>query len=534
MHGVMEVPLIDLDNNDTPRLPKRRRRSGQETDCLLDVPQLAGVVRGILSESVGSETSVIENGLTDLTIADNATSPGLPWSRRKKRRTDLSDGFNLGRLSPTASSHDNRSPSIVSRDDFLIDEQIAKMYPELKLGSISLRRGSTHKREPLPFKVEIKEYHNGGTTYRPGKSAELVDGTFLRIISVLKDQDGNISLSGHRLKRAESCGMLFASHLNELVWTTTTTSKEIDGNNNPSSTEVGISEARKARKITFTNATYPDFSHETFVETKYINRMDVETTGRLFCRWKWTEVLRNKKRTTDGKISRLSFHEADESARIKTIDLRDQWRGRGNSASGGSHVGSKSRPLDLAELSKFNMRQPSSSRAVRQYTFGDAFCGAGGASSGAQQAGFYLSWAYDIDEKKVKSYMSNFGRYGAECFQAACADFLALADSINWVDHLHLSFPCPGFSCANTTGPQKKREDDQAHVFGLQQHIEKLKPRSVSIEETTGLEDRWRPFLDAMINIFTSNGYSVAWEIMNCPEHGIAQMRKRLVLVAGG
>ena len=78
----------------------------------------------------------------------------------------------------------------------------------------------------------------------------------------------------------------------------------------------------------------------------------------------------------------------------------------------------------------------------RKITFGDAFCGAGGASQGALEAGFAVSSAFDLAPTALKSYGRNHP--GARTYRMNAHDF-AHKNSSNkfWkADVLHLSPPC--------------------------------------------------------------------------------------------
>ena len=44
------------------------------------------------------------------------------------------------------------------------------------------------------------------------------------------------------------------------------------------------------------------------------------------------------------------------------------------------------------------------------YTFADGFCGAGGTSVGARDAGLHIKWAFDHDGDAIDTYALNHGR----------------------------------------------------------------------------------------------------------------------------
>lgn len=82
------------------------------------------------------------------------------------------------------------------------------------------------------------------------------------------------------------------------------------------------------------------------------------------------------------------------------------------------------------------------------YTFGDIFCGAGGASQGAKQAGLYVAYGVDMDELAIQAYGQN--HQSARPYRKNAHDFPPSDRPIEYfrVDVLHLSPPCCFFSPA--------------------------------------------------------------------------------------
>ena len=81
-------------------------------------------------------------------------------------------------------------------------------------------------------------------------------------------------------------------------------------------------------------------------------------------------------------------------------------------------------------------------------TFGDAVCGAGGASRGAALAGLQIRWGFDSDINAYKAYKANFPQAAR---LSSAVDFVRYHDMGQRVDVLHLSPPCQAFFKANTT-----------------------------------------------------------------------------------
>src|SRR5436305_5173933 len=53
------------------------------------------------------------------------------------------------------------------------------------------------------------------------------------------------------------------------------------------------------------------------------------------------------------------------------------------------------------------------SRSNHRYTYGDAFCGAGGTARGACHAGLKIKGGFDYDKDAITAYAANFGQTNA-------------------------------------------------------------------------------------------------------------------------
>ena len=164
----------------------------------------------------------------------------------------------------------------------------------------------------------------------------------------------------------------------------------------------------------------------------------------------------------------------------------------------------------------------------KRYTFGDCFCGAGGMSRGAVSAGLRINWGFDFNLPACQSYQMNF--FGTSIYNVWANQF-SQAEGYHKVDICHLSPPCQFFSDAHTV--QGKDDDmNTASLFAIFNLLEKAKPRIVTLEQTSGLIRRHPIFFNAVINMFTSRGFSIRWKVMNCADFGLPQRRTRLFVMA--
>ena len=174
------------------------------------------------------------------------------------------------------------------------------------------------------------------------------------------------------------------------------------------------------------------------------------------------------------------------------------------------------------------IKSPPSKAHRRRYTFGDCFSGAGGMSRGAVSAGLRINWAFDFNLPACQNYQMNF--FGTPVYNIWANQF-SEAKGNHKVDICHLSPPCQFFSDAHTV--QGKDDDmNTASLFAIFNLLEKAKPRVVTLEQTSGLIRRHPIFFNAVINMFTSRGFSVRWKVMNCADFGLPQRRTRLFVMA--
>ena len=166
------------------------------------------------------------------------------------------------------------------------------------------------------------------------------------------------------------------------------------------------------------------------------------------------------------------------------------------------------------------------------YTFADAFCGAGGTSIGARDAGLHIKWAFDHDGDAIDTYALNHGR--DTCLQISAERFLEEAEVAYgklYVEFLHLSPPCQGFALACRGSPQTGEINNKCMTY-VDAIVEKVKPRIVTFEEVPQVLFRHREYFMTMVRNLTSIGYNIRWRNLECVDFGVPQMRKRLFVIA--
>ncbi|KAG0651525.1 Modification methylase [Hyphodiscus hymeniophilus] len=170
-------------------------------------------------------------------------------------------------------------------------------------------------------------------------------------------------------------------------------------------------------------------------------------------------------------------------------------------------------------------------------TYGDAFCGGGGATRGAVMAGLRVQWGFDQWDHACSTWQANFPQ--AKCFKLWSDDFVRTVRGSNntkpidvKVDILHLSPPCQYFSPAHTVDCPND-EVNVASLFAVGDIIRVAKPRVVTLEQTFGIvAARFRKYFNSLIQMFTALGFSLRWSVVNLAQWGLPQRRHRLIIIA--
>jgi len=222
--------------------------------------------------------------------------------------------------------------------------------------------------------------------------------------------------------------------------------------------DVKIEEVVRLRECTLTNKPYPFMSFRTDGNTAYPSGMsDSEIKREIFhdnqltCRVvNVLYISRGRNKPYGGIVRHLYTHEADKSEDC----IPDPGYSRKTPISVESDIEDDDCVLvsrkrrtrddspDFEILEEKHPKRKGNPLKQGRLTFGDVFCGAGGASQGAAQAGYYVQWGLDNDERALKSYSLNHP--SAYALKMNAHDFSP--DGIskeNWkVDVLHLSPPC--------------------------------------------------------------------------------------------
>ncbi|WP_445399888.1 DNA cytosine methyltransferase [Zobellella sp. An-6] len=162
----------------------------------------------------------------------------------------------------------------------------------------------------------------------------------------------------------------------------------------------------------------------------------------------------------------------------------------------------------------------------------DLFCGAGGLTHGLVQAGIDVVAGYDIEEScRFAFEHNNRARfYNRDVTELTRQDILAhLADG----DYTLLAgcAPCQPFSTYSRTRKKPGEKDGRWNLLNsFGRLVSEVKPHFVTMENVPGLADQ--NVFNNFLALLTANGYRHDYRVVFCPDFGMAQTRRRLVLIA--
>lgn len=161
----------------------------------------------------------------------------------------------------------------------------------------------------------------------------------------------------------------------------------------------------------------------------------------------------------------------------------------------------------------------------KSLTIFEAFAGIGGTRLGAEQAGFKVVAASEIDRHCIATYQDNFG-------DSPLGDITQInADTLPDFDILTASTPCQSFS---TQGKRKGMKDPRGQLFYDTLRIaDKKKPRVILIENVKGMATtNGGRGLKTVLKELHSRGYYTHHQVLKASHYGVPQARERLFIVA--
>ena len=158
----------------------------------------------------------------------------------------------------------------------------------------------------------------------------------------------------------------------------------------------------------------------------------------------------------------------------------------------------------------------------------DLFCGAGGSSWGAREAGVEIVAAFDLWPLAGEAHDTNFPE--AEFIDGRLEehDVDALAKKYGKIDLILASPECTNHSPAKGNKPRCEKSKDTA--FQVVRFAKAFKPRWLVIENVVSMR-RWKRYSEFK-QALEALGYKLQEQILNSAHFGVAQSRRRLFLTA--
>lgn len=163
---------------------------------------------------------------------------------------------------------------------------------------------------------------------------------------------------------------------------------------------------------------------------------------------------------------------------------------------------------------------------MKNLTCVDLFAGAGGLSLGLKMAGWQTKVASDYDAQACETYRRNF--QGVEVVQGDVQkiDWTPLRNKIDLVAG---GPPCQPFSVA---GNQRAAADARDMLPEFVRAVDEIQPAVFLMENVAGLvASRHLDYFTQKIQLLEQLGYEVDFKVLNAAHYGVAQERKRVIVI---
>ena len=158
----------------------------------------------------------------------------------------------------------------------------------------------------------------------------------------------------------------------------------------------------------------------------------------------------------------------------------------------------------------------------------DLFCGAGGSSCGARQAGVQIVGGVDLWSRAVETFQNNFPK--AKVYQCPIEELspMAIRTEVGPVELLLSSPECTNHSVAKGNAPRD--ELSRRTAFQVIRFAEEWRPRWVVVENVVSMQ-RWDSYQEWLSRL-RDLGYWTSEFKLNAQDFGAPQSRRRLFVLA--
>lgn len=163
----------------------------------------------------------------------------------------------------------------------------------------------------------------------------------------------------------------------------------------------------------------------------------------------------------------------------------------------------------------------------------DLFCGIGGLSNGFVKQGFKILAGFDIDETCQYAYeVNNNSKFYYQDVNTISKIQIDELFGKSKIRVLAGCAPCQPFS-SYAFKVKDKDVDKYDLLYQFGRLVKEVLPEIVTMENVTQiLKFKQKNVLNDFVDLLKSNGYQVSVNKVYCPDYGIPQTRKRLVLLA--
>jgi len=373
---------------------------------------------------------------------------------------------------------------------------------------------------------------------REDRSSPFKCGDFVKIETIYEDLDTyTVYLRGLLYRRTKTLDGMLPKKLNEVYQVLQQNLEDTRAIQIQSLHDVPVSLVVRTRCLKHTNTPFPENSFRK-LEDMYGQTPDfIQDNAQLTCRWKRIFQYTCSQDLMTGyqhmqSFQRLTDAECDKGFRVPDAVLRKAVPKIESDLTVVDLTAEHAADQDAQQLSNMlNNTHISDPVPNSAYTFGDFFCGGGGVSTGAREAGFKIVYGVDHDKDACATYRLNFP--GAKVYVEDVNYFLTVRVQENaHVRCAHMSTVCKTISTAYTVRG-KNHDANEATLFTISDILRKATPMVATLEQTFGaLNPGKKQLFNAFVWQFTSMNYSVKWAVHTLSEYGVPQARKRLIMIA--
>ena len=157
----------------------------------------------------------------------------------------------------------------------------------------------------------------------------------------------------------------------------------------------------------------------------------------------------------------------------------------------------------------------------------DLFCGGGGSSWGARDAGATMVGAIDAWDIATRTYQDNFPTAQVVCAKLREGSRPRILSSVHRIDLIIASPECTHHSIAR--GAKPLDEESRRSGFFILPFIRSISPRWIVLENVPRMRS-W-PGFDDMISRIQRCGYRLRMQMLDAADFGVPQTRRRLFII---